>query len=103
MIYKLYMSGLLRSFRWFDRLTNRRLNAPPRNDGDMYRHCKGRAWEKSLAKKSDDEQVAVIASGAKQSRNKRLNLDCFVYFDKLSNHLAMTGLRVSSLRAPGMG
>ena len=46
-------------------------------------------WKKSPAKKSDDDQVAVIASGAKQSGNKRLNLDCFVHFDrfdKLTDH-----------------
>ena len=32
------------------------------------RHCETRAWDKSPAKKSDDDQVAVIASIAKQSR-----------------------------------
>ena len=36
--------------------------------GYMYRHCEHRAWENPLQKRVMTIQVAVIASGAKQSR-----------------------------------
>ena len=55
MIYKLYMSGLLRSAR---------------NDDTCRRHC-----ERSEAIQI---HVTVIASGAKQSRYKLFDLDCFM-------------------------
>ena len=43
-------------------------------------------------------QVAVIASGAKQSRLRHLYLDCFVYFDKLSYHTSTSSVTASQWR-----